>query len=540
MLSSLLLVHKKEACPGAMPLLQTMLKVKEYKAEAAFHLASCANETGSKTLMYHYITQIIKAGDLKYIQKSLDFVQAKLPYDMVETFGRSLHKFVEKEGVDWIVSNSLRDKVTILLSRYGVQSGLYKTALKYSSMVSNDSPLYNQAKFIEGMSLYVLGNQKKSLQVQESLYKSLKKSGSDEEFKSLAAINLARVQFQSGMYHEAINNFKNVSKKHPLWLNSLIERAWSQLLKKDYGGAVGNMYSVQSAFFDDAYKPESHVIKTIGYLRLCQYGDAYNSLKTLNNTYMPWLKKVKNYTDKNKDSRTYYNTVRKYLTSNKDTEIDGLPFPVVLEMTRHGGFIELQKSINRNLDEKDKLASIAGGIDTNRLKYQEFISKNSSNIKKYEIQKIKVSKKIPDSPKILGLEREIDKELYNKDVNQFVLKIHEKNRSLTPSLVSFFSKGMTNTISVFQGKAEKTLHKNLVSIKKDLQKVLTNNEFLKYEVFSGGGENLRFLISGGKSKGRAPASVVTEKQMKWNDNKEVWMDEIGNYKSSLKSNCPKN
>jgi len=55
----------------------------------------------------------------------------------------------------------------------------------------------------------------------------------------------------------------------------------TQLASDDFAGAIGNMYSLHSPYFKAVYQPESFVVRTIGYLNICQYGDAYKSLTWL-------------------------------------------------------------------------------------------------------------------------------------------------------------------------------------------------------------------------------------------------------------------
>jgi hypothetical protein len=108
----------------------------------------------------------------------------------------------------------------------------------------------------------------------------------------------------------------------------------------------------------------------------------------------------------------------------------------------------------------------------------------------------------------------------------------------------------------FQGKAQKKLDAEtaglstkagqcLVRHAKDMSKqlaaVLENNEFLRYEVFSGSGENIRYQVAGGAVGGnpnRVPANIKPQKMMNWNFDGEFWEDEIGSYRSSLQNVCP--
>ena len=76
-------------------------------------------------------------------------------------------------------------------------------------------------------------------------------------------------------------------------------------------------------------------------------------------------------------------------------------------------------------------------------------------------------------------------------------------------------------------------------LKTDLARILENNELLRYEVFAGSGENIRYQVAGGETSRRIPASVLPKsKALHWDFDGEYWEDEIGHYRSTLKNNCP--
>ena len=85
------------------------------------------------------------------------------------------------------------------------------------------------------------------------------------------------------------------------------------------------------------------------------------------------------------------------------------------------------------------------------------------------------------------------------------------------------------------GKAMKT---HLARMAKNLTAILDNNEFLRFEVFSGSGENLRALQQGMVKQKRIHRNVKPQgKDLQWSFSGEMWLDEIGHYRSSLKNNC---
>ena len=74
-----------------------------------------------------------------------------------------------------------------------------------------------------------------------------------------------------------------------------------------------------------------------------------------------------------------------------------------------------------------------------------------------------------------------------------------------------------------------------------MNELLDNNELLRYEVFSGSGETIRYQVTGGqvKNENRIPASVKPKKSQNWDFDGEYWEDEIGSYRTTLVDKCPK-
>nr|HMN69933.1 hypothetical protein [Bdellovibrionales bacterium] len=104
------------------------------------------------------------------------------------------------------------------------------------------------------------------------------------------------------------------------------------------------------------------------------------------------------------------------------------------------------------------------------------------------------------------------------------------------------SQGKLDTESVTLARnAGSKLQKRADGMRTEMKRVLENNEFLRYEVFSGSGENIRYQVAGGEVSGttnRIPASIRPAKMMNWNFDGEFWEDEIGSYRSSLTNACP--
>jgi hypothetical protein len=433
-----------------------------------------------------------------------------------------------------------------LIAESSAAAEKFKTALEWSKKVPESHPRYLQAKFVEALSEYQVGSKKRALELQEGLIKLPRAEESAREFQGLIALNLARMYFQEQKYKEAHQAFLTVNKDHPLWLQGLNEMGWAQLLSNDFEGAIGNMYSIHSPFFAAAYKPESYVIRTIGYLHLCQYGDAYRTLSVLEKEYRVMLTSVDTY---NKSIGSFtdgrYGTIRRFLQGfNKPgrtdvKDVDGLPSPIIREIARQKDFLNLQKSLNRQIDERAIYSKIESEIDRSLKEAQSKVTQSRKRVDQLRksIASIKLKPQLEQqrAPWLADLDSELNRlneRFFSVDLfNEAKKAVAQYNREVVA--------GADRRSRDIKVKLESVIANRLLKIRTDLSRYMDNNELLRYEVFSASGENIRFQVAGGEKSNRIPASAIPKsKSLQWDFDGEYWEDEIGHYRSSLKNNCP--
>lgn len=322
-------------------------------------------------------------------------------------------------------------------------------------------------------------------------------------------------------------------------MQGLIEQGWTQIMVGDYPGAIGNMYSLHSPYFKSVYMPESWAVRTIGYLNICQYGDAYNSLTKLERSYGKWHKQIDSYINRQKLAKGYYFTVSNYLKGDSQKDRDGLPYQVIREMARQRTFLNYQDSLNYKVDEISQYSFIKSLIskdiqDMNwRIrKAKQRVVKLSTDIAKAKKDKSLV-KNLTEWKQQISFERILIKKL------NFQLAAYKQGQRSFSRLNNFAKKRIDGEIYVLREKAGKALVSTLSTLRTEVAKVLENNEFLRYEVYAGSGENIRYQVAGGKTPTkRLSASTPPPKSLNWEFEGEYWEDEIGSYRSTLKNNCP--
>ena len=424
---------------------------------------------------------------------------------------------------------------------YSMLRSLFSKAFSKKGLRANKIPqghkAYTQAQYIMAVSEYASGQGATSLSRLEKLH-NLLEAKPDADLSPLVRLNLGRVAFQEKKFKDSVKYFVGISKGHPLWIQALTEQAWAQIMAEDNEGAIGNMHSVQSPFFNSVYKPETYVIRTIGYLNLCQYPDAYRSLSKLEKEYRPWLTKMRAFAKNTKEAKDYYLAMAKYLNSASQTEIGGLPFQVIREMGRHRDYLNLQENINHRIEEHEQYGFLKDMIkkDTDKVKWLKTQAQGRLAALEAKIKASKTDEKLLKDLNQFKQDRANEQTLI--EYYTFQMSVFNEGRV---SLKRFEDKAKTKLASLKNDlilKAGGVLKKRLVRMSTELEGFFENNEFLRYEVFAGSGENIRHDLAGGEK--RVPSNAKpTNKDLSWDFDGEFWEDEIGHYKSSLKDNCPK-
>lgn len=420
--------------------------------------------------------------------------------------------------------------------------GTHKTALSYALKVKPESEKYPEAQYLASVAEYLTGDVKSSLTRQEKLLEEIDKRKVTGPLKTLVKMNIGRTAYRNKQYKKAIEAYQFVGRENSLWIQSLTEQGWMQVLAGDAPGAIGNMHSIQIPQFKDIYKAESYAVRAIGYINICQFGDAQKTLNHLNKIYSPWVRIIREELGKKQANYAFYNNVIAALRTPENKT--SLPPPILREISRHKDFLNIQEAINHKVDEGTQFGFISGLIkkDLSTATHRMNAAKNRS---KKLSQQMKKASSATDTLKFVNQWRaERSHEDDTAEYYKFEIDTIKQSTKGFNDFARYAKNNLEKEKSSLKSQAGRTMKNRLGSMEKRLKKLMDNNEFLTYEIFSGSGENIRYVSAGGEVKGtkstRQTASKNHEKGkvFLWDFDGEFWADEIGNYKSSLKDNCP--
>lgn len=537
MVAALILFEKGNHCHMIMGLFHQLQQAKNTEAEATFHLGACADQLKMEQAAFDNLSKLVASEDKEFGKDALALLAKDLPIIYEKDFYKVMKSAKNPKS---LITDESHDNVTYRMAKGAYRAGDFKTSAIYTDQVSEKSEFYDDARFLSTMNAFANGEKPKALKKLQALWTDLEsRKVGNTNIRALTAVNLARMYFADKKYDKAFEHYMQVPKDHALWVQALIEQGWTQVALEDYSGAIGNMYSLHSPYFKAVYQPESFVVRTIGYLNICQYGDAYKTLSWLEHDYRDYYDKMSAYLTKDKTPVAVYNTVKGYIKGKSTDSVEGVPYQIWREMARRKDFLNLQTALNEKQDE----ARFYEGVNEKIKAEKASIRSRAENSKKqFDKWKSEIAKSKKGGKDLALAEANLKLEKDRTIGYRFQLAILEQSREGYLAFQKQCQAHLDKETTTLTAKAGEILLKRATGMKTEMNRVLENNEFLRYEVFSGSGENIRYQVAGGSVSGdvsRIPASIKPTKMMNWSFDGEFWEDEIGSYRSSLQNACPK-
>ena len=293
-------------------------------------------------------------------------------------------------------------------------------------------------------------------------------------------MGLARVLYQGNKFNESIKVYRSIPRDSKHFHDVLLENSWNFLRSGKFRSALSNFQSLHSSFYTNFYQPESLILRAYVYLYICRYYEMEKVLDLFNATYLPSLKKVK-------QSLGFGNLYTSYFNS----------------------IIEAKK-----LKEKGTLHKFSSALHPIVL---HKVMKNTQ-FKSYldYLEKLQKEQKIVQSLPASW------------------------RRDRVGRNASYILKSRIATTEKIAGKLVKSI---FLEVKKDLERLSTSEQYLRYDMLRGKREKLkkkiaRKYIDHLQIDEKVSRSYYVQNGYEyWPFNGEAWLDEIGNYHYLGQHNC---
>ena len=226
------------------------------------------------------------------------------PADIVERVGKysdkELHRFDNAQQRD------LYWQLNYMLGRYKYRNRQYEEAIRLFAKVDPDSEYYVKAQFFAGISYVQLRKSvpavKSFQRVEKAVSKGAKGVEDEDRMRDLAYLSMARTYYSASIRLQAETNapavdpdklsaavkyWDLIESSSEYWLDALFEESWAYFMAGLYPQALGNIHTIKSPYFPNAFYPEAEVLQAVIYFANCDYEKAIIVVAQFNKHYTP-------------------------------------------------------------------------------------------------------------------------------------------------------------------------------------------------------------------------------------------------------------
>lgn len=245
------------------------------------------------------------------------------PAGIIEKVGRygvdQLEQFNRDE------TRELYNQLQFIMGRYKYQQGEFEGAIELFQNVQEDSRFFVQAKFFAGITHVRLRQARPAVQAFRGIIDRLDAGnvvGVEDEarMRNLAWISLARVYYTAAnqtdeqgnmnvdgrLLGQAVEGWNQVEQSSEYWLDALFETSWAFFLADEYSRALGNIHTLFSPYFDQAYYPEALVLKAVTFFVNCQVDNAEAIIGQFHERYDPVKQELEQVLAQYQDDNTQF------------------------------------------------------------------------------------------------------------------------------------------------------------------------------------------------------------------------------------------
>ncbi len=201
-------------------------------------------------------------------------------------------------------------KLNYLLGRYNYREGKYQEAVRLFNLVSSESRDYVKAQFFTGVSYIQVRKSVNAVKAFQRVKAAVKEGARVEDAKrmeDLANLSMARTMYSASITLDpetnapniredalsaAVKYWNEVGEDSEYWLDAHFEAAWAYYMAGQYTRALGNIHTLKSPYFPNAFYPEADILKAIIYFFNCDYESATTVVARFNTRTTPIKEKL--------------------------------------------------------------------------------------------------------------------------------------------------------------------------------------------------------------------------------------------------------
>ncbi|MCB0347216.1 MAG: tetratricopeptide repeat protein [Bdellovibrionales bacterium] len=480
-LSRALSLAKSQQYADASRILFDLSRNPKYRAERdqiRYILGIMLFEMGLYQSAGYQFVSVVRQGGSRYTDKSLEKLSTAADILNDRTL---LNYSMSKVNLDKFPKEQ-RDMLRFRVGEYQYEGKQFDKSAHNFSRVSKSSPYYSKAKYMEGLSQAEMNQLQDALNSFNELQGVRDQYGVVDTNRVAAMLGKARIYYQNRSWEKAIEAYREIPRDSFMWHDALFEMSWALMRSAKLRSVLSNFQSLHSPYYEDAYIPESLLLRGIVYLYICQYEEMNKTLDLFGSIYKPVSNKLKKFLSSRPRPDEYYsqqleimNNFKMYNENQAARSKLSIPFIVGNKVSQEGDFQGTEMYIQKLKEERETLNNLPADWRRSAV--------GTASIKL-------VGRRIKAAERRAGLQ----------------------------------------------------IKRHLIEINRELDKLIEQSDFAKYEMLNAKKEGIKKTIGLAPKENTLDENVDREFFIQngyeyWPFQGEYWLDELGNYHYLGKQSC---
>ncbi len=294
------------------------------------------------------------------------------PAGIIEKVGR--YGVDQLEQFNTAESQELYNELLYIMGRFKYSQGEFAEAIELFQRVSPQSSFYVKARFFDGIAHIRMRRARPAIQAFRAIIEAIEEGEvegveDEERMRNLAWLSLARVYYTAAnrtaedgsreidgrLLGQAVEAWNTVDQGSEYWLPALFESSWAFFLADEYSRALGNIHSIFSPYFEDAYYPEALVLKAVTFFVNCQIENAEAVVGQFHERYDPVRAELEEILGRFEDNTAFFEFLVKVRAgeANLSPTVRGIVSTALSDRTllRHIEYVRVLEAEERRLSE---------------------------------------------------------------------------------------------------------------------------------------------------------------------------------------------
>lgn len=229
----------------------------------------------------------------------------RYPLSQLDQFGQGGGGGGEEESSAAAAGQESFDQLLYLMGRYKYDMAAYQVAADLFARVRPSASRYVDSLFMKGMCFVQMRRASPAIDAFRAIIQGIDNGSIDsddnERYRNLAWISLGRLYYTASrrvdaegnadydgrILGQAVESWNQIEPSSEYWLDAVFESSWAFFLATEYARALGNIHSINSPYFPNAYYPEGIVIKAVTFFANCQIENATAMIQLFHDRYDP-------------------------------------------------------------------------------------------------------------------------------------------------------------------------------------------------------------------------------------------------------------